>query len=133
MAWLKNPDKFQTIFLGKGTDDIDIKIGSFTIHSSKEVKLLGVTIDNRLSFYPHILDICSKALSKIRALMRIRNYLNERQIDLLFFSHIMSTFNYCPLVWMFCSKQASNLLNATHKKALRVRLKTILIQHSQSC
>ena len=33
----------------------------------------------------------------------------------------MSPFAYCPLVWMFCSRQADNLLNATHFKALRVR------------
>ena len=34
----------------------------------------------------------------------------------------MSPFNYCPLVWMFCSKQGHNLLNKTHYKALRARL-----------
>ena len=33
----------------------------------------------------------------------------------------MSPFNYCPLVWMFCSKQASALLNRTHLKALQAR------------
>ena len=33
----------------------------------------------------------------------------------------MSPFNYCPLVWMFCSKKAFKLLNKTHHKALNAR------------
>ena len=53
--------------------------------------------------------------------MRIRNYLTQYQADLLFSSFIMPPFNYFPLVWMFCSKQAENLINVTHHKALCVR------------
>ena len=127
LYWFKNngmvanPDKFQTIFLGKGAENIEIKIDSFKIVSSKEVQLLGVTLDNQLTFYPHISNICSNILSKTKALRRIRGYVNQKQADMLFFSHIFSLFDYCPLVWMFCSKQAYNLLNATHKRALKVR------------
>ena len=116
-----NPDKFQMIFLGIGDEVINIKIGSFTITNSKEVKLLGLTFDNKLSFFPHVVKICGRALAKIKTLMRIRNYLSQKQADLLFYSYIMSPFNYCPLVWMFCSKQANSLINATHLKALRAR------------
>ena len=116
-----NPEKFQIIFLGIGDQVININIGPFSISSSSEVKLLGVTIDNKLSFFPHILDICGKVLTKIKAFVRIRNYLNQKQADLLFSSHIMYPFNYCPLVWMFCSWQAFNLLNRTHYKALQAR------------
>ena len=94
-----NPDKFQTIFLGT-TNTVDIEIGNFTVSSSNNVKLLGVTLDNKLTFYPHIQNVCGKALTKIKAFMRIRNYLNQKQADLLFSSHIMSPLNYCPLVWI---------------------------------
>ena len=116
-----NPDKFQVIFLGTGNQEIKIKIGSCTIENSSEVKLLGVTIDSKLSFFPHILNICGKATAKIKALTRIRNCLDQTQADSLYFSHIMAPLNYCPLVWMFCSKQAFNLLNRTHHRALKAR------------
>ena len=116
-----NPEKFQAIFLGVGDQIIKIDIGSVSISSSSEVKLLGVTIDRQLSFLPHIRNICGKALIKIRALVRIRSYLSQKQADLLFSSHIMAPFNYCPLIWIFCSKQASNLINRTHHKALQAR------------
>ena len=116
-----NPDKFQVIFLGTKEEKIVIKIGNFTISNSNEVKLLGVTIDSKLNFFPHISDICRKSLSKIKALWRIRAYLSQKQANQLFYTFIMSPFSYCPLVWMFCSRQANNMINITHYKALRVR------------
>ena len=30
----------------------------------------------------------------------------------------MSTFTHCPLIWMFCSKTANNLINKIHKRSL---------------
>ena len=47
-----NPDKFQAIFLGTKDNDIVVDVRSTRIQSSKSVKLLGVTIDDQLSFYP---------------------------------------------------------------------------------
>ena len=32
----------------------------------------------------------------------------------------MSTFTYCPLIWMYCSKTANNLINKIHKRGLGV-------------
>ena len=32
---------------------------------------------------------------------------------------IMSSFNYCPLVWMFSGKDADYNINRTYKRALR--------------
>ena len=117
-----NPDKFQSIFLGIGTSDINLQVGSIQICSSKEVKLLGITIDYQLNFLPHIVNMCGKAIAKTKALMRVRNFMTQKQADLLNFSYSMSPFNYCPLLWMFCSKQGHNLLKKTHSKALRARL-----------
>ena len=76
--------------------------------------------------------MCGKALSKTKALMRVRNYLSQKQTDLLFFSHIMSPFNYCPLVWMFCSKPAHQLLCKTQHKALKARLNDFTLSFEES-
>ena len=86
--------------------------------SSSEVKLLGVTIDKQLSFYPHVMAIRKHASSKTKALMRIKNYLSDAQANVLVNAFILSAFNYCPLIWMFCSKMAHNLINSTHRRIL---------------
>ena len=62
-----NPEKFQIIFPGTDTS-ISFDIGSCTFTSSKQVKLLGITIDSKLSFYPHIQCLCKVVLSKTKAL-----------------------------------------------------------------
>ena len=67
-----NPDKFQVMFPCI-TENVSITIGNHSLQSSKEVKLLGVIIDNKLSFDSHVKDLCTKALCKSKALMRIKS------------------------------------------------------------
>ena len=116
-----NPDKFQLIFPGTKEANLSIKIGSFDLDSSETVKLLGVIIDSQLSFYPHVQDICKKISIKTKIILRIRPYLNQDQADLLFNCYILSTLRYCPLIWMFCSKQAHTLIIDIHFRSLRAR------------
>ena len=33
---------------------------------------------------------------------------------------IKSKFSYCPLLWMFCSRQTNNIIHKIHKKAFRI-------------
>ena len=47
-----NPDKFQVMFLGI-ENSRTILIDNHTITSSETVKLLGITIDRKLTFQPH--------------------------------------------------------------------------------
>lgn len=86
---------------------------------SKSVKLLGITIDNDLKFDLHINDICRKANNKIWCLYRIRKYLDEKHARRLCNAFVLSNFNYCPLIWMYCNKTLDAKINRVHKRALR--------------
>ena len=88
-----------------------------------------MTIDSGLTFYPHIQDICNKALQKIKAILRIRHFLSQEQADVLCHSFILSAFKYCPLIWMFCSKLAHNLLVNTHCRAFRAKHKNLNLSY----
>ena len=57
---------------------------------------------------------------KIKGLGRIRNRLNLSQAKILYNSFILSQFNYCCLVWMFCSKTPQNKINQIQKRALLI-------------
>ena len=115
-----NPDKIQVMFLGCGDQTFTINIGNYCITSKKSVKLLGVTIDQNLTFNDHINDMCRRANQKISALLRIRSYISTERAKLLCNAYIMSSFNYCPLVWiLFCSRGACLEINSTHQRALR--------------
>ena len=81
-----------------------------------------VFIDCQLTFYPQIKEVCKRVSQKTKALLRIRGYLNQSQTEVLINSYILSAFNYCPLVWMFCSKKAHDLINATYRRTLCAKL-----------
>ena len=137
LAWYKynylvaNPEKFQLLFPGTKNANIVINLGQYPLESSECVKLLGVSIDSGLTFYPHIQDICSKASSKIKTILRIRSFLSQDQADLLFNSFVLSSFKYCPLIWMFCSKLAHNLLKNTHHRALKAKQNSLNLDYDE--
>ena len=40
----------------------------------------------------------------------------------IFNAIIKPQFNYCPLIWMFCTRISKNMINKIHERALRLRL-----------
>ena len=105
-----NLEKSDFMCIGQKTDDAEtLKFNNLAINS-KEVEILGITLDRNMNFHTHIKNICRKAGQKLSALLRISPYLDQRKKVLLYKSMIKSQFNYCPLVWMFCSRQSNNLI-----------------------
>ena len=73
-----NPKKFQFMILGKSTRQTIIpNINNIKIRESQNVELLGLKIDNRLTFKDHINMFCRRASYKLHALGRIRKYLTS--------------------------------------------------------
>ena len=87
-----NPEKFQLIFLGTNSDKkLCLKIDDQNIKQCQQVKLLVVTIDSRLNFDKHILELCSKVNQKVSAFSRIRNYLDNNQTNILCETTVLAT------------------------------------------
>ena len=57
-------------------EKIKINIGELLIENSDCQKLLGVKIDNKLTFDCHVSDMFKKAKRKINALVRIAPFIN---------------------------------------------------------
>ena len=116
-----NPEKSHFMCLGKDTDDTEtLDFNDLGLKSSKEVKILGITLDGSMSFNTHIKNICRKAGQRLSALLEISLYLDEGKKVLLYKSMIKSQFNYCLLVWMYCSRQSNNLINRVHERGLKL-------------
>ena len=124
--------------LGKDLDENEeLNFNNLSIKSIEEVEILGIKIGNNLNFNNHIKSICWKAGQKLSALLRIPANLSIKQKQLNK-SMIKSQFNYCPLVWIFCSRQSNNLVNKIHEWSLRISYKvrkpviTICLKHIMS-
>ena len=59
------------------TSDMSLNINSNNRISSNWVKkkLLGIKIDSRLNFEPHVSDLCKSAARQLNALLRLKSYL----------------------------------------------------------
>ena len=121
-SMVANSGKFQIMFLGSKIDNckITFAIGNKQTICKRELKLLGITIDQKLTFTKHIVNICSLANNTLRALTRIRRCISKEQTKYLSEAYIISAFKYCPLIWMFCNKTSNNQINKIHKCSLRL-------------
>ena len=95
-------------------------INNDTIYNSKSEKLLGITIDTGLKFDEHLTNLCNKASQKLSALARVSYYMSLQQKRRIMKAFITSQFGYCPLVWMFCSRNMNNRINRIHERSLRI-------------
>ena len=116
---MTNPVKFQYMLVGK-RKSLKIAIEGFQLESAKSANLLGITIDHNLTFDTHVLNICKTASAKDKSLSKIRNALDEKQAKLLYNYFILSQFNYCSIIWMFCSKTSYNRIEQIQKRGLGI-------------
>ena len=108
------------MFLGVNDKKLALFINdNIVVTPSRSVKLLGINIDRELKFDLHINNVCRLANFKVRCLYRIRQFLDNQQARRLCNAFVLSNFNYCPLIWMYCSKALNAKINLVHKRALR--------------
>ena len=86
------------------------KCKSAKIETKNTVKLLGITIDNQLNFDEHISELCKKASMQLNTISCLHRFMGKEQKEALINGFIFSSFNYCPLVWHFCSCKSSQKL-----------------------
>ena len=85
-----------------------------------KVLLPGITIHSNFTFEKHIDELCKKENLKLHALTRWAKFMSTEKMRLVFKAFLISQSNYCPLVWMFHTKQLKNRINSLHEKALIV-------------
>ena len=119
-----NPQKFQMIYMVPLNSILQIPevtvINEVSIPTETHVKLLGITIDNKLTFDRHVDNICRRASQQLNVLRRFKSMFRLREAKLIHQAFIMSNFNYCPVVWHFCSLTSTRKMEKIQERALRL-------------
>ena len=116
-----NANKFQSILLSRGpTSDFLVNVGGHSIPPNNTLKMMGITLDDKLNFKTHIRNVCQKASRQINALKRISKFLNEQCRMHVYKSFVSANFNYCPVVWMLCGKTNLGKLERLQERALSI-------------
>ena len=103
-------------------DSYSLNINQEVINSENCVKLLGVEIDNKLSFEKHISTLVKKASNQLNAISRIQKFMGFKEKEILLNSFVYSNFNDCPLMWHFCSAKSVKTIQIQkiQERALRI-------------
>ena len=88
-----NSGKCHFMCLGQNTVIEAFVYDNIEMKNSKEEKILGVIIDNKLRFKSHVKDLSKKASQKIWALSRLINYLNDSEKEMIFNALMKSRFS----------------------------------------
>ena len=113
---LTTSDNIQHIYVG-GSSKYEELLG-IKLSSSKYEELLGILIDHKLTFKIHLLSIVQKVNQKLHALARISKHMPQKKLRIIMKAFISSQFAYCPLIWMFHSRQINHKIN--NERSLRI-------------
>ena len=84
-----NPDKCSFILLG--VDDslqTNLVFDDEILKNTKQKKVLGVALDNRLTFVTHLLNITKNTNKKFNVITRVSKYMFTEQRKLIFSSFL---------------------------------------------
>ena len=96
-------------------------IRGISLKSEANFTLLGIDIDNCLSFHGHRYNLCIKAANQIHVLKRLSSFMVMTEKTILMKSFVLSNFIYYSLAWHFCSERDTEEWKRS-KKALRMVL-----------
>ena len=102
------------------SNKVNVRIDNFDTSNSKCEKLLGVKLDNKLSFDDHVSELFKNVSRKIHALMRVTPYMNISKRRILMKAIFTSKFTYYSLIWMCCSLINNRKINSLHERCLRI-------------
>ena len=130
-----NAEKFQVMFLNRHESVVnkELIVNGTEIKSTKSINILGIELDNDLSFDLHINDICNQTGKQVNALKRIKHSLDKPCKTTIYNSYISSNFNYCQVGWMFTDKTNLKKLEKTNKRALRLVTNKFDLDYESIC
>ena len=70
-----------------------------------KVKVLGIYIDTKVTWKPHIKELTKSFNAQLKSLKRI-SYLSTKELESIYFKWIIPHINYCISVWGNCSTTA---------------------------
>lgn len=89
------------MIFGNGNFNIQetIQIEGVVIERVHEIKLLGVIIDDRITWNSHIKYLVTKISRNISVIAKVKHILNIKALHTLCCSLILPHFHYCSVVW----------------------------------
>ena len=93
-------------------------------------KVLGLTIDDKLSFKFHIQDVCGKLSRSISLIYNLKEYMPIHVLITVYYAHIQPYFSYCLPIWGSTYPTHLQSLFLIQKRAIRLINNKPYLEHT---
>lgn len=119
-----NSDKTKLMLIGtksrvKSLSDFSFIFNSIVIQNSNELKCLGLTIDNTLSWEAHINNIARACHYRISSLFKIRDFIPDEYRKLLASTLVLPLMNYMSCLWCSAKDKYINVFEKVLRSLAR--------------
>ena len=108
----------------------NIIIDTMPLVKKDNVNFLGITIDKHLTWNQHVNNISISIAKGIGILYKVKNYLLEDSLLMIYNTLILPYLNYCNIVWGNCHKTKLNRIILLQKKAVRICTNSTYLSHT---
>ena len=108
----------------------NIVIDNIPLDIKESVKFLGITLDSHLSWSQHVNNVSSSIAKGIGILYKLKRFLLEHSLLVIFNALILPYINYCNIIWGNCGKTKLDHILLLQKKAARICTKSSYLSHS---
>ncbi|KAK0133338.1 RNA-directed DNA polymerase from mobile element jockey [Merluccius polli] len=117
-----NLTKTKLMLFGKNTTDtqVNITIDGVNIEKVSEIKFLGVIIDEKVNWKPHVKYLQAKLSKTISVINKAKPFLNYNSLHLLYCALVLPYFTYCVEVWGNNFKTTLSPLTILQKRVIRI-------------
>ena len=115
--------KFMVISRNRVNVDVSVVIDDETIDRVREIKYLGVIIDDKLKFNSHIDNVIKKIAKKYGILCRLKNDLTIASKIQLYKSIISPHLDFCPSILFLANETQISRLQRLQNKIMRLILR----------
>src|SRR6201990_827065 len=105
-------------FLSKTPPNFPILFDSSPVSPVSNINILGLNINNKLSWKPHITMVAKVAYKKLGVLFRLREFFSSEQLLQIYKSLIRPCMEYCSHIWG--GSDSSSLLDRVESEAIRL-------------
>ena len=107
---------FRTLRSKPPPSNLSLSVHGKKIERVSEINFLGITYNENLSWKKHMLKILGKIRSSYGAIRKIRSYLTNKHLHILYYSMIYSHINYCLTTWFHGNKVIANKIQRVCNK-----------------
>jgi len=99
---------------------LQLTFNSHPVGQVQEQRVLGITIDETLSWKPHISKLCKTLSRNLFLLSKLKSFTEESTRKMFYHAHIQPHLDYASVVWDGASDANFKELNTLHRRAAKL-------------